>query len=280
MSRFERVAAEALTDGRKLAGIFLTNGFPDLAATPDLLRVIDDAGADFIEVGMPFSDPLAEGLPIQRSSARALEQGVRMRDAFGTVETFRRRSDTPVFLMGYLNPILAYGVSNFCRDAHSSGVDGLIVPDLPPGLELVGFEAAAREVGLDTVFLIAPNSSNARIEDVDAATTGFVYAVTVAGLTGSAISSTDAVDIYLERARRHVSRNPLLAGFGIRSAEDARRLSRHTDGFIVGSALIRIIESAWNAHPASGSSRLQEIERFVRVLAGARTPAAHGLQDV
>jgi tryptophan synthase alpha chain len=280
MSRFSRVATDAKADSRKLAGIFLTNGFPDLTSTRELLHVIDESGADFIELGMPFSDPLAEGLPIQRSSARALEQGVRMLDAFETVESFRRRSDTPVFLMGYLNPILAYGVSNFFRDAHSCGVDGVILPDLPPGLDMVGVEAAAHDTGLDTVFLIAPNSSNSRIEEVDATTTGFVYAVTVAGLTGATISSTDAVDAYLKRARHYVKRNPLLAGFGIRSAEDARRLTHHTDGFIVGSALIQAIETAWDRHAANGVSRHQDIERFIRELCDARLPAAHGLHDV
>jgi tryptophan synthase alpha chain len=147
MSRFQSAAARAQETRRKLSGIFLTNGFPDLDSTRQLLHVIDEAGADFIELGMPFSDPLAEGLPIQRSSERALAQGVRMRDAFHTVESFRRRSETPLFLMGYVNPVLAYGASNFCRDARSSGVDGLILPDLPPGADHVGIEQAAADVG-------------------------------------------------------------------------------------------------------------------------------------
>jgi tryptophan synthase alpha chain len=279
MTRFRKIVTEARDAGRKLAGIFVTNGFPDLESTGEILRAIDEAGADFIELGMPFSDPLAEGLPIQRSSARALAAGVTMRDAFRTVESFRRRSETPLYLMGYVNPILAYGPGNFCRDAYSCGVDGLILPDLPPGSAGVGIEAAAKDAGLDMVFLIAPNASEARITAVDEATSGFVYAVSVAGLTGADLGSRDAVGAYLQRARRLVKRNPLLVGFGIRDAEGARELSTHTDGFIVGSALILEIERLWADGTLDGSERIEGVRRFVSALAEARAPAAQGLHS-
>jgi tryptophan synthase alpha chain len=273
MSRFSSIADKARGESRKLAGIFLTNGFPDLKATLELLHVIDDAGADFIELGMPFSDPLAEGLPIQHSSSRALAQGVKMRDAFTTVEHFRRQSETPVYLMGYVNPIMAYGVSNFCRDAYSCGVDGLILPDLPPGSDSVGIEAAAGEVGLDMVFLIAPNASDERIRRVDEASTGFVYAVSVAGLTGTALGAHESVNAYLQRAKHLVTRNPLLVGFGIRDAADAQELSLHTDGFIVGSALVRVIDDLWNDASLTNSQRMEGVASFVSELTG-RLPAS------
>ncbi|WP_072714459.1 tryptophan synthase subunit alpha [Rhodothermus profundi] len=251
--------------GEKAMGLFLTNGFPDPESTRPLLEVIDEAGADFIELGMPFSDPLAEGVPIQRASERALQHGVRLTDAFRTAEWFRARSQTPLLLMGYLNPIYRYGYRAFCRDAAQAGVDGLILADLPPeeGQELAD---AARAAGLAMVYLIAPNTPDERIRAIDARATGFVYAVSVTGLTGSQLADPAAVEAYLQRARRQVTRNPLLVGFGIKSHEDARRLSRHTDGFIVGSALIRLVERLWDDPAQTFESRQETVRRFVHGL--------------
>lgn len=246
-------------------GLFLTNGFPSPSDTLKVLHAIDRAGADFIELGMPFSDPLAEGLPIQRSSERALKHGVTMKDAFATVAQFRKQSDTPVLLMGYINPIYRYGVQQFCEDALNAGVDGLILPDLPPEESGLVTEAASA-IGIDLVFLIAPNSTDDRIAQIDALATGFVYAVTITGLTGSGLGQVDAVATYLQRARSLVKKNALLAGFGIKTHEDALRLSQDTDGFIVGSALITLIEQLWADNSLSDDERLDEIDRFVSVL--------------
>jgi tryptophan synthase alpha chain len=209
-------------------GLFLTNGFPEPAATLPILRALDEAGADFIELGMPFSDPLAEGLPIQQASERALAHGVTMPDAFRTAEAFRRGSETPLLLMGYVNPVLRYGVGAFCRDAAAAGVDGLILPDLPPEeADLVRAEADAAGLGL--VFLVAPNTSE-------------------------------------ERVRGLVDNNPLCVGFGIRDHADARRLSQHTDGFIVGSALIRRAEQLWDDGALSPAERLARLRRWTSEL--------------
>lgn len=260
-STFEALAAR----DEKAMGLFLTSGFPDPSSTLPILRSLDRGGVDFIELGMPFSDPLAEGRPIQRASARALSHGIDMADTFRTAENFRTKSETPLVLMGYVNPVLKYGVEAFCRDATAAGVDGLILPDLPPE-ESDRLSEAAHDAGLDLVFLIAPNSSDERIAAVDRRASGFVYAVSVTGLTGSDLSPSSSVDEYLERARRLVTENPLLVGFGIKTHEDAMRLSRHTDGFIVGSALINLVTKLWDDSSLSNASRLQEIERFTRHL--------------
>lgn len=251
--------------GEKAMGLFVTNGFPDPASTPPVLEALVQGGADFIELGMPFSDPLAEGLPIQRSSERALRHGVRMADAFRTADAFRARHETPLLLMGYLNPVLRYGVRAFCRDAAAAGVDGLILPDLPiEEADLVAAEAAG--AGLAMVHLIAPTTPDDRITEIDCRTTGFVYAVSVTGLTGAGLGDTGPVAAYLQRARQCVTHNPLLVGFGIRSHENAQRLSAHTDGFIVGSALIRQVEALWDEAPLPEPARYEALRQFAHAL--------------
>jgi len=254
-------------------GLFLTDGFPEPDATVPLLHALDRGGVDFIELGMPFSDPLAEGRPIQEASARALAHGVEMRDTFRRAETFRTESETPLLLMGYVNPVLRYGVRSFCRDAAAAGVDGLILPDLPPEESAAVTEAAA-DHDLDLVFLIAPNSSDNRIRAVDRRATGFVYAVSVTGLTGSNLDGAPTVDDYLQRARSLVTENPLLVGFGIKTHEDAMRLSRHTDGFIVGSALINHVADLWDESSAPMDERLASVEQFARRLKHGTAPVA------
>ena len=244
-------------------GLFLTAGFPAPGATLDVLRAADAGGADFLELGMPFSDPVAEGLPIQQASERALRQGATMAGTFETAAAFRAGSETPLVLMGYANPVMRYGVGDFCADAASSGVDGLILPDLPPE-EAEELEEAAARHGLSVTHLIAPNTSDRRVHLVDERSTGFVYAVSVTGLTGSGLGAEGATDAYLARARALVEQ-PLLVGFGISTPADAARLSRHTDGFIVGSALIRLVEEAWD------DPDLTDSERGARVTAWARS---------
>ncbi|MCS3750241.1 tryptophan synthase alpha chain [Salinibacter ruber] len=264
MSRLDETF-DALGPDEKAMGLFLTDGFPNPDATVPLLHAIDRGGADFIELGMPFSDPLAEGRPIQRASAQALSHGVTLPDTLRTVEAFREDSDTPLLLMGYVNPVFKYGVDAFCRDAAEAGVDGLILPDLPPQESDALCDAAAAH-GLELVFLIAPNTSDERIRVVDERATGFVYAVSVTGLTGSDLAETPSVDEYLMHARDFVAQNPLLVGFGIKTHDDAMELSRHTDGFIVGSALINRVEALWEDPERSTTDRLDTVEGFARHL--------------
>ena len=257
--------------GHTALGLFVTNGFPTPDATSDILDACVEAGADFVELGMPFSDPLAEGLPIQRASARALGHGATMRDAFATSAAFtRRHPSVPLVLMGYVNPVYRYGIDAFCRDAADAGVAGLILPDLPPEEAADVRDTAARH-GLALTFLIAPNTPDARIAAIDDASTGFVYAVSTPGLTGQAVAgAAGAVAAYLDRARGLVRRNPLCVGFGIRTGADVRRLAPHADGVIVGSALIEVAERVWDDPALSNAARLDAVRAFVADLrAGA-----------
>ena len=265
MNRLAQTLDRCRQRGEKAMGLFLTNGFPEPAATLPILQAVDRAGADFIELGMPFSDPLAEGLPIQRASERALAHGVTMADAFATVRAFRATSETPLVLMGYTNPVLRYGPERFCQDAAAAGADGLILPDLPPE-EADLIEGFAAEAGLALTFLVAPNTRPERVKLVAGRSTGFVYAVSVTGLTGSAIGAQDVVAGYLRRTRGLVGRRPLLVGFGIKTPEDAARLSAETDGFIVGSALINLAERLWDDDALGDAERIAEVERFARDL--------------
>jgi len=265
MSRLDDTFKSVRARDEKAMGLFLTDGFPHPDATVPLLHALDRGGVDFIELGMPFSDPLAEGRPIQRASAQALSHNVTLIDTLKTAEEYRSQSDTPLLLMGYVNPVLAYGIAEFCRDAAAAGVDGLILPDLPPEESDPLCEAAA-DHNLDLVFLIAPNTDDDRIVAVDDRATGFVYAVSVTGLTGSDLDEAPTVDEYLHRARRLVRQNPLLVGFGIKSHEDAMRLSTHTDGFIVGSALINRVSDLWDDSTLSDAERLDAVSAFARHL--------------
>jgi tryptophan synthase alpha chain len=197
-----------------------------------------------------------------------------MAGTFETAAAFRSQSETPLVLMGYANPVVRYGIQDFCRDAAASGVDGLILPDLPPE-ESEELECTAADHGLSITHLVAPNTADERIRMVDSHSTGFVYAVSVTGLTGSGLGAESDTDAYLVRARALVQDNPLLVGFGIRTAEDAARLTRHTDGFIVGSALIQRAEQLWDDPALSEATRVARIADFARGLASVtHTPTS------
>ena len=264
-----RLSTRLLTlksNGEKAMGIFLTSGFPSPEATNLLLDAIDEGGADFIELGMPHSDPLAEGLPIQHSSTCALKAGITMQDTLEAAAQFRQRSETPLLLMGYINPILRFGAVQFCERAAAAGVDGLIIPDLPPQEASLMREHMQR-YGLNLVFLVAPNTPTERMKEIDRLSDGFVYCVTITGLTGTGLAGRlDTINSYLKRAREMITHNPLLVGFGIQTYNNACDLSKHTDGFIVGSAVIKEVERLWACPELSMVERGQLVARFVRSL--------------
>ncbi|GAB5408773.1 MAG: tryptophan synthase subunit alpha [Balneolaceae bacterium] len=233
-------------DSEKMMSLFITAGYPDLESTVELILGFEKNGADIIELGMPFSDPLADGPTIQYSSDVAISKGISIDKIFEMVAEVRKSSEIPIILMGYMNPVLRYGVSKFCKKAASVGVDGLILPDIP--VEESGLiEKEAAENNLPIIYLVAPNTTNDRMQLADHKSGGFVYCVSVTGVTGARDGNevSDSVSKFIERVRVNVKKNPVLVGFGIKSHEDAQAIASNTDGFIVGSALIDTIRKSY-----------------------------------
>lgn len=228
----------------KVMSLFITAGYPELNSTVDLVLEFEKNGADIIELGVPFSDPLADGPTIQYASNVAIENGITMLKILDMVSEIRKESEIPIILMGYINPILRYGIEKFCMDASGKGVDGLIVPDAPIE-ESSKLAMAANEYNLDLIYLVAPNSSDTRMQVIDGQSKGFVYCVSVTGVTGarSGEEISNSVDKFIDRVTENVTKNPKLVGFGIKNHKDAITISEKVDGFIVGSALIDTIRS-------------------------------------
>ena len=232
--------------GRPLVIPFVTAGYPTATATVPMIHAMAEAGADMIEIGMPFSDPLADGPTIQRSSEGALRNGMNVRKTLALVREIRHGDSaarrTPLILMGYSNPLYAYGQEAFLADAADAGVDGLIIADLPPE-EADELLAGCREQRLSVTFLVAPNAPDDRVRLVDDTSTHFSYCVTVTGVTGARADVQARTVEFLRRMRR-LAEKPFVTGFGIKRPEHVAALGRHTDGVVVGSALIDAIESA------------------------------------
>jgi tryptophan synthase alpha chain len=249
--RLDRRLSALRAGGRKALAVFLTAGFPDRDSTPALARTLAGAGVDIIEIGMPFSDPLADGPVIQQTSAAALLNGMTLPLLLDAVREIRRGNDLPLVLMGYLNPILQYGVEEFFQDAAAAGVDGIILPEVP--LEEAGrFSGFLRSAGLAQILLVAPGTSMARVAAIDAASTGFLYCVSMTGVTGGSVErngqGAEAKE-FVRSVRETVTRNSVLAGFGISTPEQARLIAAAGDGVIIGSAFLR--------HLIGGSSHEQ-----------------------
>ena len=240
--------------GRKLLIPFLTAGFPDIRATKQLALAAFDAGADMLELGAPFSDPVADGPAIQYSSQRALSSGITLSSILALAESLSVKSSKPILLMGYYNPILASGVERYVRRAVDSGVSGLIVPDLPPD-EAGELRTVAHKSGMSLVFLVAPTSRRERIRLVNRYSTDFVYAVTVAGVTGARKTVAGETLSYLKSLRSCISK-PFVAGFGVSTARSAQALGRYADGVVVGSALIDLIRKSTKRNAVRDSYKL------------------------
>lgn len=242
MSRIAGRFAELKAAGRKALVPFLTAGDPLPSSTVPLLHAMVEAGSDILEIGVPFSDPMADGPAIQRSSERALKNGVGLGDVLEMVAQFRRQdAKTPVVLMGYANPIEAMGVEKFVAAARAAGVDGVIVVDYPPE-ECGPFADLCGRSGIDCIFLLAPTSTEARIREVARAGSGFVYYVSLRGVTGAGHLDADEVLARLPSIRA-ATRLPVGVGFGIRDAESARRISRGADAVVIASSLIQELEA-------------------------------------
>ncbi|MEK7774525.1 MAG: tryptophan synthase subunit alpha [Candidatus Zixiibacteriota bacterium] len=224
---------------RKLLVPFFTAGFPDRQTTRELVLGAVDAGADMVELGFPFSDPLADGPSIQFSSQIALSKGASLAGTLSLVSDLRKETEIPLLLMGYVNPILAFGIEKFCAQAAKAGVDGLIFPDLPVD-EAGELQAHSARNGLSLTFLASPTTSSERLKLIDRHSTDFVYAVTVAGVTGARKLFDTTTDTYLKGLRRQLKK-PFVAGFGVSTPETAAHLASFSDGVVIGSALVEII---------------------------------------
>ena len=244
--RIARTLATLQAEGRKALIPYVTAGFPYADVTPELMHAMVAAGSDIIELGVPFSDPMADGPVIQKAGEKALSFGIGMAQVLDMVRAFRQSDDTtPVVLMGYANPVEAYnlkhGADRFVADATAAGVDGVLIVDYPPE-ECEQFAATLKAHGLDLIFLLAPTSTPERMDLVGRLASGYVYYVSLKGVTGAGNLDIAAVEAMLPRIRQHVS-VPVGVGFGIRDADTARAISRVADAVVIGTKLIQLIET-------------------------------------
>lgn len=247
---------------RKALIAYLTVGYPSVAATLEVATALVEGGCDMIELGIPFSDPLADGATIQRSSHRALQQGVTPQLCLDVASELRQRVDVPLIFMSYYNPILRYGLEAFCAASSQAGIDGLIVPDLPPeeGIELEGIAVRQR---LDLIYLMAPGTTEGRLRLVADKSRGFIYVVALKGVTGARDTLPPDLEGFIGRVRS-VTTKPLCVGFGIATPEQARRVASLADGVIIGSRILDIVESSKQPATAAGD--------FIREIRKALSP--------
>jgi tryptophan synthase alpha chain len=268
VSHIAETMARLRAEGRLGIVAYLTVGYPDIDSTLSLVPALAAGGADMVELGVPFSDPLADGATIQRASHHALGRGVTVAVCLDVVSRLRQSGLTiPLLLMGYYNPVLAYGIDDFARDAAAAGVDGLIVVDLPPE-EATEMQTACSARGLDMVYLLAPTSSEERIALVAAQAGGFVYCVSLAGVTGARRDLSSGLGEFLSRVRRHTSL-PLAVGFGISRIEHVQAVAAlDADAAVIGSAIIDLIDRT----PAD--KRAEAVSEYVASLSGRKEPKA------
>jgi tryptophan synthase alpha chain len=276
-TRIDRRFAALKEQGRAALVTFLTAGDPDSDTSLAILKALPQAGADVIELGMPFTDPMADGPAIQASSLRALKAGQNMKKTLAIVRAFRKADDTtPIVLMGYYNPIYIYGVAKFLADAKAAGVDGLIVVDLPPE-EDDELCKPALEAGLNFIRLATPTTDDRRLPAVLENTSGFVYYVSITGITGMAAPDTGKATEAVSRIKRHTAL-PVAVGFGVRTAAHARAIAQGADGVVVGSALIDALKASLDRNNKATRKTVKAVTDLVAELAkgvnGARRKAA------
>jgi tryptophan synthase alpha chain len=223
--------------------VYCTAGYPQLSSTVDVMKCLQANGADLIELGMPYSDPLADGPVIQASSTKALQNGMTISKLFDQLKDFRNEVEVPVVLMGYLNPLLQYGFEKFCAKASEVGVDGLIIPDIPIYEYENEYKEVIQKFDLDFIFLVTPETSAERIKKLDELSSGFLYAVSSSSLTGSD-KDFSTVENYLKRLKEMKLKNPVLVGFGIKDKLTFQAACKYANGAIIGSAYIKAIENS------------------------------------
>jgi tryptophan synthase alpha chain len=226
---------------QRVLNVYCTAGYPQLTDTTSIILALEENGADLIELGMPYSDPLADGPVIQASSAIALQNGMSIAVLFEQLKDIRSKTNIPLILMGYMNPVLQYGFEQFCKDAAAVGVDGLILPDLPEYEYETIYGAIIKQYGLDFIFLVTPETSEDRIKKLDTLSTGFLYAVSSSATTGND-KDFGLVETYLKKLQDMKLQNPILVGFGIKDKTTFDAASKYANGAIIGSAYIKALE--------------------------------------
>lgn len=243
----------------KILNVYCTAGFPQLHSTMDVIKALQENGADIIELGMPYSDPLADGPVIQHSSSVALANGMTIKILFEQLSGLRRNpslggvgESLPVILMGYMNPVLQYGFEQFCTDAAAAGIDGLILPDLPEYEFETEYGTIIKKYGLDFIFLVTPETSEERVRKLDSLSSGFLYAVSSSSTTGSE-KNTGSVENYLQRLKGLSLKNPVLVGFGIKDKASFDAVCQQANGGIIGTAYIKALENSGDVNAATKS---------------------------
>lgn len=241
MNRIQKLFTEKKNN---ILSVFYTAGFPNLDDTISIARYLEQAGADIIEIGIPFSDPIADGPVIQDSNKVALENGMTVKKLLQQVKEIRSHINLPVILMGYLNPVMQYGVEQFCKDAAAAGVDGMILPDMPMDEYQTEYKSIFESHGLNNTFLISPTTSEMRIRQIDDATNGFIYAVSSSSTTGAKGGFSSEQEDYFKKLRSLRLKNPFLIGFGISNHQTFLKASEYASGAIVGSAFISMLKDS------------------------------------
>jgi len=243
-----------------ILSIYFTAGYPFLDSTTGIIKALAEAGADMVEIGMPFSDPMADGPVIQKSNERALQNGMNLKLLFSQLSGIRNEVEMPLLLMGYLNPVLQFGVENFCSHCKDVGIDGIILPDLPPDVYLDEYLGIFESFGLYNILLITPQSGDERIRSIDMISKGFIYMVSSSAVTGIKGMFSDSQLAYFNRIKSMQLKNPCLVGFGISNKDNFSSACKYAPGGIIGSSFIKMLEE--------GGAESQKIKQFVKSFRG------------
>lgn len=238
MNRIDKLFKEKKNN---ILSVYFTAGYPHLESTPGIIRTLEEAGADMIEIGIPFSDPMADGPVIQKSNETALRNGMSLRLLFDQLKDIRKDVKIPLLLMGYLNPVIQFGIENFCRKCRETGIDGVILPDLPPLIYETEYQPVFNNYNLYNILLVSPQSSPGRISAIDKISRGFLYIVSSSAVTGSGKNFTEDQHSYFRRVNELNLNNPCLIGFGISNHEIFNEACQNARGGIIGSAFVKII---------------------------------------